>query len=687
MSKRNQKLITPQIFRQAVIGSFVKLNPAYMMKNPVMFVVEIGFFVTLVLSFFPGLFGDVSAGVNLRAYNIIVCAVLFITVLFANFAESVAEGRGKAQAASLKKTQKDTKARLLLADGTEKTVLSSELKKGDVVLVKAGEIIPGDGEVIEGIASVDESAITGESAPVVRESGGDFCSVTGGTTVVSDWLKIQITSDAGNSFLDRMIAMVEGASRKKTPNEIALSTLLVSLTIILLIVIVTLYPIGLYSGVQLQTSTLIALTVCLIPTTIGGLLSAIGIAGMDRVTRFNVIAMSGKAVEACGDVDTMILDKTGTITYGNRLAADFFPVGGAARSELIRCAALTSLHDDTPEGKSTLELARQLGDKSHEVEGAEFIEFTAQTRMSGVDLPDGTKVRKGASEAIERYVKSLGGVIPADLHEQVNKVSNLGGTPLTVCEGNRILGVIYLKDTVKSGMVERFERLRAIGIKTIMCTGDNPLTAATIAKEAGVDGFIAECKPEDKIDVIKKEQAEGKIVAMTGDGTNDAPALAQANVGLAMNSGTVAAKEAANMVDLDSDPTKILEVVEIGKQLLITRGSLTTFSVANDIAKYFAIIPAMFMMAIPQLNVLNIMHLSTPYSAILSALIFNAMIIPCLIPLAMKGVKYRLMSSGKLLARNMLIYGLGGVITPFVGIKIIDILIAPLLSAIGMIGL
>ena len=686
MSKRNQKLVTPAILRQAVIGSFTKLNPVYMMKNPVMFVVEIGFFITLVLSFFPGLLGDVSSGTNLRAYNMIVCAVLFVTVLFANFAESVAEGRGKAQAASLKKTQKDTQARLLLEDGTEKTVLSSELKKGDVVMVKAGEIIPGDGEVIEGIASVDESAITGESAPVVRESGGDFCSVTGGTTIVSDWLKIRITSDPGSSFLDRMIALVEGASRKKTPNEIALNTLLVSLTIIFLIVIVTLYPIGLYSGVQLQTSTLIALCVCLIPTTIGGLLSAIGIAGMDRVTRFNVIAMSGKAVEACGDVDTMILDKTGTITYGNRLAADFFPVGGASRSELIRCAALTSLHDDTPEGKSTLELARHLGDTSQDAAGAAYIEFTAQTRMSGVDLPDGTKVRKGAAEAIEQYVKSMGGTIPADLHEQVDKISSLGGTPLTVCENNRILGVIYLKDTVKPGMVERFERLRAIGIKTIMCTGDNPLTAATIAKEAGVDGFIAECKPEDKIDVIKKEQAEGKIVAMTGDGTNDAPALAQANVGLAMNSGTTAAKEAANMVDLDSDPTKILEVVEIGKQLLITRGSLTTFSIANDIAKYFAIIPAMFMMAIPQLRVLNIMRLATPYSAILSALIFNAIIIPCLIPLAMKGVKYRPMSSGKLLARNMLIYGLGGVITPFVGIKIIDTLIAPMLTAIGMVG-
>ena len=680
--KQNKKLLTPEILKQALIGSVKKLDPRYMIKNPVMFVVETGFLITLLLTIVPGLFGEGDTG--LRTYNLIVSIVLLVTVLFANFAESVAEGRGKAQAASLKKTQKDTEAHLLDQDGNETIVSSSELKKGDVVMVVAGEVIPGDGEVIEGIASVDESAITGESAPVVRESGGDFCSVTGGTTVVSDWLKIRITSDPGNSFLDRMIALVEGASRKKTPNEIALSTLLVSLTIIFLIVIVTLYPIGMYCGVQLPLSTLIALMVCLIPTTIGGLLSAIGIAGMDRVTRFNVIAMSGKAVEACGDVDTMILDKTGTITFGNRLAADFFPVEGASRSDLIRCAALTSLHDETPEGKSTLELARRLGDNSEEIPGSSFMEFTAQTRMSGVDLPDGTKVRKGASDAIEQYVMSQGGKVPADLHAHVEKVSSLGGTPLVVCQNKQVLGVIYLKDTVKPGMAERFERLRAIGIKTIMCTGDNPLTAATIAKEAGVDGFIAECKPEDKISVIQKEQAEGKIVAMTGDGTNDAPALAQANVGLAMNSGTTAAKEAANMVDLDSDPTKILEVVEIGKQLLITRGSLTTFSIANDIAKYFAIIPAMFMAAIPQLGVLNIMHLSTQNSAILSALIFNAIIIPCLIPLAMKGVKYRPMSSGKMLARNMMIYGLGGVVTPFIGIKIIDMLITPVLTAMGI---
>ena len=680
--KQNKKLLTSAILRQAVIGSVKKLDPRYMIRNPVMFVVEIGFMITLLLTVVPGLFGE--DGTSLRTYNLIVSIILLATVLFANFAESVAEGRGKAQAASLKKTQKDTQAHLLATDGTETLVSSSSLKKGDVVMVSAGEVIPGDGEVIEGIASVDESAITGESAPVVRESGGDFCSVTGGTTVVSDWLKIQISSDPGNSFLDRMIALVEGASRKKTPNEIALTTLLVSLTIIFLIVIVTLYPIGIYCGVQLPLSTMIALMVCLIPTTIGGLLSAIGIAGMDRVTRFNVIAMSGKAVEACGDVDTMILDKTGTITFGNRLAADFFPVEGASRSDLIRCAALTSLHDETPEGKSTLELTRRLGDTSQETPGSTFIEFTAQTRMSGVDLPDGTKVRKGASDAIEQYVKAQGGQVPADLQTHVEKVSSLGGTPLVVCQNKQILGVIYLKDTVKPGMAERFERLRAIGIKTIMCTGDNPLTAATIAKEAGVDGFIAECKPEDKISVIKKEQAEGKIVAMTGDGTNDAPALAQANVGLAMNSGTTAAKEAANMVDLDSDPTKILEVVEIGKQLLITRGSLTTFSIANDIAKYFAIIPAMFMAAIPQLGVLNIMHLSTQNSAILSALIFNAIIIPCLIPLAMKGVKYRPMSSGKMLARNMMIYGLGGVVTPFIGIKLIDTMITPVLTAMGI---
>lgn len=684
MSKESKtKFITQDILKSSIKGAFAKLNPRYMMKNPVMFVVEIGFAITLLLCFLPNIFGD--EGNNLRLYNGIVSVILFITVLFANFAEAAAEGRGKAQAQSLKKTQKDMQARILSDDGRETVMSASALKKGNIVLVKAGEVIPNDGEVIEGIASVDESAITGESAPVLKESGGDFASVTGGTTVISDWLKIRVTSNPGESFLDKMISLVEGASRKKTPNEIALNTLLVSLTIIFLIVIVTLYPIAVYSGVRLQISTLIALTVCLIPTTIGGLLSAIGIAGMDRVTRFNVIAMSGKAVEACGDVDTMILDKTGTITYGNRMASKFIPVGNVNEQDLIRYAVISSLKDDTPEGKSVVELGERLSGKHQEaIPDAEFIEFTAQTRMSGVNLPDGTRIRKGAYDAIQKYIQKLGGPIPKDLETRVNEVSKLGGTPLVVCAENRIFGVIYLKDTIKPGLVERFARLRAIGIKTVMCTGDNPLTAATIAQEAGVDSFIAECKPEDKINAIKAEQSEGKVVAMTGDGTNDAPALAQADVGIAMNSGTSAAKEAANMVDLDSDPTKILDVVEIGKQLLITRGSLTTFSIANDVAKYFAIIPAMFMAVIPQMKVLNIMGLSTPYSAILSALIFNAIIIPCLIPLAMKGVKYKPQRSEKMLSHNMLIYGLGGIVAPFVGIKIIDLIITPLLAVLGL---
>ena len=690
--KHRTKFVTKDIFKSSVIGAFTKLNPKYMMHNPVMFVVEIGFFITLLLCFIPNMFGDVDAMgdgfsvASLRAYNVIVTIILFITVLFANFAESVAEGRGKAQAETLKKTKKDTIAHLLMPDGSETDIPASELKKGDVVMVRMNELIPNDGEVIEGIASVDESAITGESAPVTREAGGDFSSVTGGTTVVSDWLKIKIAAEPGSSFLDKMIALVEGASRQKTPNEIALNTLLVGLTIIFLIVIVCLYPFAVYSGVQIPVATLIALMVCLIPTTIGGLLSAIGIAGMDRVTRFNVIAMSGKAVEACGDVDTMILDKTGTITFGNRLAADFRPVAGADQRELIDLAVLSSLEDTTPEGKSIVELGKKMGsriDLSVE-KNMDFIEFTAQSKMSGVDLEDGTRIRKGAGEAIKAFVSAHGGKLPKDLDTIVEEISKLGGTPLTVCRDNRILGVIYLKDTVKPGLVERFARLREIGIKTIMCTGDNPLTAATIAKEAGVDGFIAECKPEDKITEIKKEQVEGKIVAMTGDGTNDAPALAQADVGLAMNSGTQAAKEAANMVDLDSDPTKILEVVEIGKQLLITRGSLTTFSIANDVAKYFAIIPAMFMLVIPQMNMLNIMKLTTPYSAILSALIFNAIIIPSLIPIAMRGVKYKPMRSDKMLLKNMGIYGVGGVIVPFIGIKIIDVMVSPLLALLGL---
>lgn len=684
MAKKDKtKFIPKDILRSSILGAFQKLDLRYMIKNPVMFVVEIGFLFTLVLTVFPTLFGGSE---EYRVYNGVVTVVLFVTVLFANFAESVAEGRGKAQAASLKKTKQDTKARLLLANGEEKVINASELKKGDIVLVKTGEVIPNDGEIIEGVASVDESAITGESAPVTREAGGDFSSVTGGTTVVSDWLKIKIVAEPGQSFLDKMIALVEGASRQKSPNEIALNTLLIVLTLIFLIVIVSLYSFAQYLGVQMPISWLIALMVCLIPTTIGGLLSAIGIAGMDRVTRFNVIAMSGKAVEACGDVDTMILDKTGTITYGNRLAAEFYPVKGVAKEDLTDYCVMCSLMDATPEGKSTVELGRNFGCAIDDgaADQMEFVEFTAQSKMSGVNLKDGTRVRKGASEAIKTFVKEAGGIIPSDLEGIVTEVSNLGGTPLVVCVNNKILGVIYLKDTVKPGLVERFERLREIGIKTIMCTGDNPLTAATIAKEAGVDGFIAECKPEDKIEAIKKEQAEGKVVAMTGDGTNDAPALAQADVGLAMNSGTQAAKEAANMVDLDSDPTKILEVVEIGKQLLITRGSLTTFSIANDIAKYFAIIPAMFTMVLPQMQILNIMHLSTPASAILSALIFNAIIIPGLIPIAMKGVKYRPMKAEKMLLRNMGIYGLGGIVVPFVGIKLIDLLVAPLLAMIGM---
>ena len=682
-ANKKQKFISKGILKSSILGAVVKLNPLHMRKNPVMFVVEAGFLIVLLLCFFPDVFGD---GENsLQAYNVIVSSILLATLLFANFAEAVAEGRGKAQAQSLKKTQKDMQARILGENGTEKAVSASMLKKGDLVLVKAGELIPNDGEVVEGIASVDESAITGESAPVLKESGGDFSSVTGGTMVVSDWLKIEITSSPGESFLDRMIALVEGASRQKTPNEIALSTLLVSLTIIFLIVVVSLHPMAAYSGVHLPVSTLVALGVCLIPTTIGGLLSAIGIAGMDRVARFNVIALSGKAVEACGDVDTMVLDKTGTITYGNRMAAEFIPLSGVDVQELIRCAVICSLKDDTPEGRSIVGLGEKLNEKpSNTPPEMEFTPFSAQTRMSGVNFPDGTKIRKGACDAIQRYAQDLGGNIPKDMEAHVNEVAERGGTPLAVCEGNRILGIIYLKDTIKAGLVERFARLRAIGIKTIMCTGDNPLTAATIAQEAGVDGFIAECKPEDKIMVIKAEQAKGKIVAMTGDGTNDAPALAQADVGIAMNNGTQAAKEAANMVDLDSDPTKMLDVVEIGKQLLITRGSLTTFSIANDIAKYFAIIPAMFMAAIPQMQALNIMGLSTPFSAVLSALVFNAVIIPCLIPLAMRGVPYKPMRAEKMLSRNMLVYGLGGLLVPFAGIKLIDLATAPLLAGLGM---
>ncbi|GAA0856485.1 MULTISPECIES: potassium-transporting ATPase subunit KdpB [Clostridium] len=682
MKEKNNGIITKKIAKEAILQSFKKLNPKDMIKNPVMFVAYVGMIITAILTVIP----NSSTSYEGRIYNGIVTIILFFTILFANFAESIAEGRGKAQADSLKSSKRDTKAKLLLSNGKYKIVDAVELKKGDIVLVECGDMIPNDGEVIDGIASVNESAITGESAPVIKEKGGDFSSVTGGTTVVSDWIKIKITSEPGESFLDKMISLVEGASRQKTPNEVALSTLLIALTVIFLVVIVTLYPIASFVGVKLEISTLIALLVCLIPTTIGGLLSSIGIAGMDRVTRFNVIAMSGKAVEACGDVDVMILDKTGTITFGNRLAADFREVEGVSKEELIKYALITSINDTTPEGKSTVELCEKLGVKieKENYKDAEFIEFKAQTKSSGVNLKDGTRIRKGAFSAITEFVKENGGKVPKDLEEIVNGISKIGGTPLVVAKEDKIYGAIYLKDTVKPGLVERFRKLREMGIKTIMCTGDNELTAKTIAEEAGVDGFIAECKPEDKIEAIKNEQLQGKIVAMTGDGTNDAPALAQANVGLAMNSGTIAAKEAANMVDLDSDPTKILDVVGIGKQLLITRGALTTFSIANDIAKYFAIIPAMFTIAIPQMEILNIMGLGSPKSAIISALVFNAIIIPLLIPIALKGVKYTPMSPEKILKRNITIYGIGGIIAPFIGIKIIDVFISKLLLIVGI---
>ncbi|WP_054199354.1 potassium-transporting ATPase subunit KdpB [Clostridium baratii] len=682
MKEKNNGIITKKIAKEAILQSFKKLNPKDMIKNPVMFVAYVGMIITAILTVIP----NSSTSYEGRIYNGIVTIILFFTILFANFAESIAEGRGKAQADSLKSSKRDTKAKLLLSNGKYKIVDAVELKKGDIVLVECGDMIPNDGEVIDGIASVNESAITGESAPVIKEKGGDFSSVTGGTTVVSDWIKIKITSEPGESFLDKMISLVEGASRQKTPNEVALSTLLIALTVIFLVVIVTLYPIANFVGVKLEISTLIALLVCLIPTTIGGLLSSIGIAGMDRVTRFNVIAMSGKAVEACGDVDVMILDKTGTITFGNRLAADFREVEGVSKEELIKYALITSINDTTPEGKSTVELCEKLGVKieKENYKDAEFIEFKAQTKSSGVNLKDGTRIRKGAFSAITEFVKENGGKVPKDLEEIVNGISKIGGTPLVVAKEDKIYGAIYLKDTVKPGLVERFRKLREMGIKTIMCTGDNELTAKTIAEEAGVDGFIAECKPEDKIEAIKNEQLQGKIVAMTGDGTNDAPALAQANVGLAMNSGTIAAKEAANMVDLDSDPTKILDVVGIGKQLLITRGALTTFSIANDIAKYFAIIPAMFTIAIPQMEILNIMGLGSPKSAIISALVFNAIIIPLLIPIALKGVKYTPMSPEKILKRNITIYGIGGIIAPFICIKIIDVFISKLLLIVGI---
>lgn len=673
MSKTHASAIQKGLYRRAFMEAFQKLDPRIMVKNPVMFVVELGLVLTLALTCFPALFGGESD----RLYNGIISLILFVTILFANFAEAMAEGRGKAQAESLKKTKQDTQARKRHKDGSIQVVSATELKKGDVVVVEAGELIPSDGEVIAGVATVDESAITGESAPVLKESGGDFSSVTGGTRVVSDCIQVRVTTDPGESFLDRMISLVEGAKRQKTPNEIALNTLLVSLTLIFVIVCATLVPIAGYVQAVIPLATLIALLVCLIPTTIGGLLSAIGIAGMDRVTQYNVIAMSGKAVEASGDINTIILDKTGTITFGNRMAAELMAVGGTKQADLHLAAARCSIYDETPEGRSVIELAKKLGVTENELmlPGSEGVKFRAETRMSGTDLADGTHLRKGAVDAIKAYVSQQGGSIPADLDEQARVIASAGGTPLAVALQNEILGLIYLKDTVKPGMRERFEELRRMGIRTIMCTGDNPLTAATIAQEAGVDDFVAEAKPEDKIALIRREQAAGKLVAMTGDGTNDAPALAQADVGLAMNSGTVAAKEAANMVDLDSDPTKIIEVVAIGKQLLMTRGALTTFSIANDVAKYFAIIPAMFMLAIPQMQILNVMQLATPQSAILSALIYNAVIIPALIPLALRGVKYTPMSATRLLSRNLLIYGLGGMLVPFAGIKLIDLLL------------
>jgi K+-transporting ATPase ATPase B chain len=675
MSRKASKGLDRKLLSQALKDAFVKLDPRIMFRNPVMFVVEIGAAITLLLTFAPAL----VPGSASRGYNLAVSLILWFTVLFGNYAEAVAEGRGKAQAATLKRTKSDTKAkRLTGADRQFEVVGAQDLRKGERVLVEAGDLIPGDGMVVEGVASVDESAITGESAPVLKEPGTDMASsVTGGTRVVSDWLVIEITANPGDSFLDKMIKLVEGAARQKTPNELALTTLLASLTLIFLIVVVTLGPMAGFLGQSIDVATLIALLVCLIPTTIGALLSAIGIAGMDRVTQFNVLAMSGKAVEAAGDVNVLILDKTGTITYGNRMAAEFIPVAGRSAIDVTAMALKASIDDQTPEGKSVVDLAGRQGvtvDPAA-MAGRTNVEFTAETRMSGADLPDGTKIRKGAADSVRRWVLSQGGSLPDGLQEAVDRVAREGGTPLVVAQDAEIFGVIYLKDTVKQGLRERFEQMRSMGIKTVMCTGDNPLTAATIAREAGVDEFIAEAKPEDKMEKIKQEQAEGKLVAMTGDGTNDAPALAQADVGVAMNTGTQAAKEAANMVDLDSDPTKLLDVVAIGKQLLITRGALTTFSIANDVAKYFAIIPAIFVSTLPALDALNIMRLASPQSAILSALIFNALIIPALIPLAMKGVAYRPMSANALLSRNLLIYGGGGMIVPFIGIKLIDLIL------------
>ncbi|WP_408987866.1 potassium-transporting ATPase subunit KdpB [Sphingobacterium spiritivorum] len=667
MNSTNKSLFQKDLMKEAFAQSFVKLNPKLMFRNPVMFTVEVGTLVMLVVTAWT-LSGDRSQGSF--GYNATVFVVLFFTLLFANFAEAIAEARGKAQADSLRKTREETPAKL--ENGT--TVSSSSLKKGDIFICVAGDVIPTDGEIIEGLATIDESAITGESAPVIREAGGDKSSVTGGTKVLSDHIKVQVTTQPGESFLDKMIALVEGASRQKTPNEIALTILLAGFTLVFIIVTVTLKPFADYANVSITIASFIALFACLIPTTIGGLLSAIGIAGMDRALRANVITKSGKAVETAGDIDVLLLDKTGTITIGNRKATQFYAADGIEEKQLIRAAVLSSMADDTPEGKSILELANP-DPLTLQIKDPHYINFTAETRTSGVDFTD-TRIRKGSTDAIRNIVLKAGHTFPQEIEARVTQISSNGGTPLVVSQNEKVMGVIELQDIIKPGIQERFERLRKMGIKTVMVTGDNPLTAKFIAEKAGVDDFIAEAKPEDKMNYIKQEQAEGRLVAMMGDGTNDAPALAQADVGVAMNSGTQAAKEAGNMVDLDNDPTKLIEVVEIGKQLLMTRGTLTTFSIANDVAKYFAIIPALFITAIPALQGLNIMHLGSPQSAILSAVIFNAIIIPVLIPLALKGVTYKPIGASALLRRNLFLYGFGGVLIPFVAIKLIDLVVS-----------
>jgi K+-transporting ATPase ATPase B chain len=671
LTRKTTSLFEPAIVRRAIIDSFKKLNPRTEARNPVMFVVLIGSVWTTVLF----LQHVSTAAASENVFVGLVAIWLWFTVLFANFAEAVAEGRGKAQADTLRRTRQETVAYVLLADGSTVEKASTELVVGDRCVVVAGQLIPGDGDVVEGIAFVDESAITGESAPVIRESGGDRSAVTGGTRVISDRIVVQISTAPGESFIDRMIALVEGADRQKTPNEIALNILLIGLTIVFILAVVTIQPFAVFSQARQEIAVLIALLVCLMPTTIGALLSAIGIAGMDRLVQRNVLAMSGRAVEAAGDVSTLLLDKTGTITYGNRMAAEFIPAGGVDARTLAEVVLLASLSDETPEGRSIVELAEtRYGLTSVDMPGAELVPFTAQTRMSGIEWQD-RSIRKGAADAVQRWVIDQGGQIPADMTPVVERIANDGGTPLVVAEGNRALGVIHLKDTVKQGIAARFAEMRALGIRTIMITGDNPLTAAAIAKEAGVDDFMAEATPEDKMDRCRREQAGGNLVAMTGDGTNDAPALAVADVGVAMNTGTQAAKEAGNMVDLDSDPTKLMDVVEVGKQLLITRGSLTTFSITNDVAKYFVIIPAMFHGVFPKLSAIDILHLHNPHAAIVSAMIFNAIIILFLIPLALRGVKFKAMGATQQLRRNLLIYGVGGFLTPFVLIKLIDLLI------------